>query len=152
MTYSRTIWVNDEAPAISAGNLNNIEVGIVTNALTVSLKDYGAVGDGSTNDTVAVQAAIDAAPAGSRIVGEAGKTYSVGNLTITDKTGVIFDGQGAKLLLRATGARAGVELVGTCTDVEVCNWRITGNGLTADSHAGVYCESGADAFCNHSPQ
>lgn len=97
---------------------------------------------GGGDDTAAVQAVIDAAPNGSRIVGRAGKTYSVSNIAITNKTGVIFDGQGSKLLFRSTGARVGVQLAGTCTGVEVCNWQITGNAVVGDAHAGVYCNSG----------
>ena len=43
----------------------------------VNVKDYGAVGDGVADDTVAIQAAIDASPAGSKII------LPVGNYKLT---------------------------------------------------------------------
>lgn len=51
----------------------------------IDVRDYGAVGDGSTDDTAAVQAAIDAAPAGGTVMLPA-KTY-------------LLSGSGAELLL-----------------------------------------------------
>jgi hypothetical protein len=46
----------------------------------VSVKDFGAVGDGVTDDTVAIQAAIDAIPANSTLVFPIGSSYFVGDL------------------------------------------------------------------------
>jgi len=46
----------------------------------VSVKDFGAVGDGTTNDAVAIQAAIDATPAGGCLYFPAGTgSYYCGN-------------------------------------------------------------------------
>jgi hypothetical protein len=56
--------------------------------------DYGAVGDGSTDDTVAIQAAITAAIAGRGIVVLPPKTYKITDtLTLTDATGIRVIGQ-----------------------------------------------------------
>ncbi len=54
---------------------------------TVSVKDFGAVGDGVTDDTAAIQACLDAAPSGSAIYFPRGKyvvssTLSTGNKTL----------------------------------------------------------------------
>ena len=48
MAYSKTVWVNDNAPAINAANLNKIENGIYDNAndiadLPVLVLDCGTV-------------------------------------------------------------------------------------------------------------
>lgn len=50
---------------------------------TVSVKDYGAVGDGVTDDTTAIQAAIDAAPAGAKVFFPAGQYEITSSILIT---------------------------------------------------------------------
>lgn len=107
----------------------------------LSVMDFGAIGDGVANDTEAVQEALDSMVSGSCLVFPAGN-YSVGNLTITNKSNVVVDGQNATLTLRADGTDTGVQLVGTCTNLEITNLRIVGNGDTADRHIGIYCSSG----------
>jgi hypothetical protein len=54
---------------------------------SVSVKDFGAVGDGTTNDTVAIQAAINS---GSTSIYFPTGTYIVTGLVLTAFTGVIF--------------------------------------------------------------
>jgi hypothetical protein len=48
----------------------------------VSVKDFGAVGNGVADDTAAIQAAIDALPAGGQLSGVSGSTYIVTSLLL----------------------------------------------------------------------
>jgi polygalacturonase len=107
--------------------------------LQYSVADYGAAGDGATDDTTAVQAALDAVPTGSTLVFPPGKTYLCGGLTVTSKVDVTIDGRGATLKWKATGARIGLAIAGTCTNLTIQNFKILGNAVLADAHAGIYC-------------
>ena len=106
---------------------------------TVSVKDFGAVGDGVTDDTAAIQAAVDALKALSyRTEGDVSNTtYNVaysfsllfppGGYVITspiDMTGIrlahsrwYVDARGAVIFLRCTG-KTGFDL----TDSRKCSW------------------------------
>lgn len=56
---------------------------------TVSVKDFGAVGDGITNDTVAIQAAIDSlSPNGGVVNFPAGEYRIARNIGVNDRWGV----------------------------------------------------------------
>ncbi len=65
----------------------------------VPLSSFGAVGDGVTDDTAAIQAAIDAAKAaggGMMLVGERGATYLLSEaLNFDDGRGIILGGKGS---------------------------------------------------------
>jgi len=52
---------------------------------SVSVKDFGAVGDGTTNDYAAIQAAIDATPVGGKLVFN-GETYRIGQKLVVNKS------------------------------------------------------------------
>lgn len=55
MSYTKTIWVNNSAPAISADNLNKIETGIFNNA-----EDCDDLLDGKIDlDTAAAAGTVD---------------------------------------------------------------------------------------------
>ncbi len=89
MPYTATNWVNG-VTTLGPTNLNKIERGVAASALVFNVKDetYGAVGDGSTNDTTAIQAAITACgTAGGGTVYLPAGTYKVSStLTVTDSS------------------------------------------------------------------
>jgi hypothetical protein len=63
-------------------------------AQTISVKDFGAVGDGVADDTAEIQAAIDAAPEGGAIYFPNG-TYAISAALIVDKAITLYgDGPG----------------------------------------------------------
>lgn len=61
-------------------SLTKVSYAMIAGA-AINVLDYGAVGDGSVDDTVAVQAAIDAGSAQNKNVYFPAGTYSVSNLT-----------------------------------------------------------------------
>jgi len=63
--------------------------------LVFNVKDYGAKGDGATDDTAAIQSAITAAAAGNGHVLFPPATYVVTSLNV--QAGIILDGYGATL-------------------------------------------------------
>ena len=69
-----------------------------------NVKDFGATGDGATDDTTAIQAAIDAAEADGGIVfvppPDSGSFYLVTNLTV-NANGVIIQGVGTASKIRS---------------------------------------------------
>src|SRR5579862_3733904 len=81
--YTKTSWVDNTTPAINATNLNNMETGIAQAATVYNVKsDYGAVGDGVTDDTTAITNAFNAACAASGVVYFPSATYLVSSITI----------------------------------------------------------------------
>jgi len=123
---------------------------------TVSVKDFGAVGDGVTDDTIAIQAAIDAVnsagggkvvvPAGIYIIGAVSVAgISVGVAGIVLKNNVVLQIDGTlKVKSNVYGVGAFYGAIRTL-DVGVSNVKITGTGFIdgnkANQIASVQCNN-----------
>jgi hypothetical protein len=117
----------------------------------VSVKDFGAVGDGVADDTAAIQAAIDyvsANPIGGILAFPDG-TYSLGGLLIASN--ITLDGGGCTLKAKA-GTNCQMRLTGN-SNIKICNFifdcaNLTLAGLPAqDTGAGacaIYNRTGLD--------
>ena len=72
----------------------------------VSVKDFGATGDGVTDDTAAIQNALNTLSSGGSIYLENGKTYllsSMGKSGLTLSANTVFDLNGSTLKFTGTG-------------------------------------------------
>ncbi|WP_028523211.1 glycosyl hydrolase family 28-related protein [Runella limosa] len=106
-----------------------------TNSTAVNVKWVGAKGDATTDDTAAIQYAIDNRdyiyiPKG---------VYLVSGLNL--RSGVKVFGEGASSILKANTDTARVINVysagSVITDVQVCDLRINGGGQTTDKFTGI---------------
>lgn len=91
------------APPFTGSLATNVEAKL---AQTVSVKDFGAVGDGVTDDTAAIQAAIDAVvTTGQKLYVPAG-TYIITDELVANGSLKIF-GDGASSVLDCSGLSSG---------------------------------------------
>jgi hypothetical protein len=77
------------------------------------VKEYGATGNGTTDDTASIQAAIDAAEAVSGEVAFPPGTYKHTGLTVNTTTGITLAGYGAYPVLLYTGTGNAIAISGT---------------------------------------
>lgn len=125
-----------EGLALTPANLNNIS------GLVYNVKDpaYGAVGDGVTNDTAAIQAAIDAAASAGDTVWLPGAVYLVDS-HITFATGVSICGSNATIRASSSfGTGRPAVLVGSA----VSNFKVS--GVIVDANRGSNTGTPASGF------
>jgi hypothetical protein len=117
-------------------------------AQTVSVKDFGAVGDGVTDDTVAIQAAIAALPVdGGDLIFPPGQYLFSTKITVSKKVRLIGSG-GTAESLAATGATVliksasllddGIVLAAACASIENLEIR----GQTGNTGDGILIAAG----------
>jgi len=109
-----------------------------------TVMDYGAVGDGSHDDTTAVQAALNDTAQGLIVFPQG--VYLCGNLTISNRTNFVVQGQGAIILWTGTAAagdQIGLRLSGVNSLVTIRSLEFTSlSGVAADGHCGVWWKNG----------
>lgn len=150
-------WLNDVNNAVYKGNgAGGISIPYlpsgtgailttVQNKLheSISVKDFGAVGDGTTNDTAAINAAIASLPAGGGTVYFPVGVYSVTGISPIVKSNVTLhgDGMGASTLFMRNVSNANMLSFGDgvtyVRDVYVSNMRVAGNSANQSSGCGI---------------
>jgi hypothetical protein len=105
---------------------------------TVSVKDFGAVGDGVTDDTASIQAAIDAlSTSGGGILTFEPKTYIIKNTSglgcLIAKSNVTLIGTGASTVIKLGAAAGNCALFYSASAVS----NITIDGVVFDGNSGV---------------
>jgi hypothetical protein len=114
---------------------------------SINVQDYGATGDGTTNDQAAIQAAIDAATAANKTVYlPAGRYRVTGPLVLTNNSSLIGDNLGGGdyrtlnlggTIIELDSATPGTNLFnvsqaalrsGFVWNIAICNMSLTNNG------------------------
>lgn len=129
---------------------------VPTGSFGVSAKTYGAVGDGVTNDTAAVQAAVSAA-AGNTVFFPPGDYLITAAIDVPANTCVMGCGYGSRILcpgvgwLLGTTDNYGLLNVKDVNNVRITNIRLYGTKLAdnANSPKLVYFENCEDLTIDH---
>jgi hypothetical protein len=113
----------------------------------VSVKDFGAVGDGVADDTVAIQAAIDACADGNRLLFPAGE-YLVTSSLVVPSTSYLEGAPGAAILAGANSLTV-FTTSGFTTGISFNSLEVQGNsrtGVTAFNLSNVQFHSQLDSI------
>jgi hypothetical protein len=77
----------------------------------LNVKNYGAVGDGSNDDTSSIQAALNALPSSGGTVLLPSGTYKVTSTILIDKDGTTLKGVGAASIIQVPNTALGINVI-----------------------------------------
>jgi polygalacturonase len=121
----------------------------------VNVKQFGAEGDGVSDDTAAIQKAINSAPDGSTIHFPAG-TYNVSNFLVNKRAGLSFVGEGRHSLIKQkTGAQRIATFTGS-RDIVITKLSFDANGIKSYGGVVFYAVTGVqienNSFIDSAPK
>jgi Pectate lyase superfamily protein len=96
----------------------------------LNVRDYGGKGDGVSDDTAAVQAAINAATNGATVMFPRG-IYVVSNLAVKNRSGLSFMGEGRNSVIKQ---KTGAERIATfdgSSDIAITKLGFDANGIAS---------------------
>lgn len=128
---------------ISASSNANLRTTKANLNLQVNVKDYGALGDGTTDDTAAINAAAVAVVSHGTLYFPPGKYRITAGITAFDSvTYVTITGTGAEIYNDSGASGANTFVVNnTCSNFEICNLKFTGTATVRGS--GIHIRMGA---------
>jgi hypothetical protein len=106
-----------------------------------NVKEFGAKGDGVSDDTGAVQAAINAAPNGATISFPRG-TYNVANFVVKNRSGLSFVGEGQNSLIRQKSGAPRIAIFEGSRDIVISKLAFDANGVTSYGGVVFYAATG----------
>lgn len=101
----------------------------------VSVRDFGALGDGVTDDTAAIQAAVDSLVAGQTLL--INVFCRCTGITITNKNDIYITGKGGLTLFAAASNAMIFKFVGTCDNVVIDGLKLVGENNAAYTQIGI---------------
>ena len=107
---------------------------VLRERVPLNVKDFGAVGDGSTNDNATIQDALDAGAGGAVFVPPG--RYSITGLTIPSDTELFGAGWNSQFVVRSTAGFYPLYIAAGKHDVRLHDFSIDGNkaNITGDSN------------------
>lgn len=139
--------VVDERTIIAMNDVgNNLVAELIVNNNEINVNQFGAYGDGTHDDTTAIQASIDYASSNSGTVRLLNKTYIITNLTLTGHISVIGQGQEQSVLKAKAGASGNMI---TSSEfgwlyIHLADFKIDGNKDNATMSNGLYIDRGVN--------
>ncbi len=117
----------DAGSSVNVSSTGITVVGGISQTNVLNVRTYGAKGDGATNDTTAIAAAVSALPATNAVLYFPAGIYLSDTVALTGKTGltVLGDGNGSSTLKHRTGGV--VMTVASSTGVNVHDMTFDGN-------------------------